>query len=320
MPSWDHLVPQTTLLTTLSLDIDRISPTPPPTAAQLSSILLSNPGLRDLSLVDIAIPEDDGDELTPQVPLPNLKKLFLKGGLRPTLKLFGRLSFPDTFDRLELISLDSRAEDLSEVEPHLRDYLRRARGLQGQLKIEALRYPTGFVIRITEDSGSLRRIKLRVSPPRHYSDSMVEPCLNLVTFIPQGRPCCFTTNFSTKLLEGLLFAMPSIEELRVNGVVLSEGFLQPNPYGLYVGSKLLPSLRKLFLEDVTVKDDDWGHLKSYLAHQTSDGQLISLEIRGGLAHLCPEVAKEIGGLVEKFKCELAPKTRCPVGRCGEVTE
>lgn len=318
MPSWDHLIPQTTLLTTLSLDIEDVSPTPPPTTAQLLSILISNPGIQDLSLIDSAIPEDDGDESTFQVPFPRLKKLCLRGGLRPTLRLFGRLSFPDTFHRLELVPLDSRVEDISEVAPYLRDYLQRARGLRGRLKIEALDYPTGFMIRITDDYKPSRRIKLRVFPPRNDTGSMLDPCFDLVAFIPRDRPCCFTTNFPANLLESLLFLMPNIEELRLNDAVLSEGFLQPNPYGLYAGSKLLPSLRKLSLEDVTVKDDNWGHLKSYLTHQTSGGQAISLEIRGGLVHLCPGVRKEIEGLVEKFKCELAPGTSCPLGQCDEA--
>lgn len=41
---------------------------------------------------------------------------------------------------------------------------------------------------------------------------------------------------------------------------------------------------------------------TYLAHQTSDGQAISLEVRYPSLHLCPEVAEEVGALVEDFNC------------------
>lgn len=46
--SWDYLLPQTTLLTTLELSLNKTSPTP--TMSQLLSILASNLHLQDLTL------------------------------------------------------------------------------------------------------------------------------------------------------------------------------------------------------------------------------------------------------------------------------
>ena len=96
--------------------------------------------------------------------------------------------------------------------------------------------------------------------------------------------------------------MPNIETLRVSGVELSKGFLRPSPDGPRANAKLLPSLRSLHLANVTLNNGDWGHLMTYLTHQISDGQLISLKIIGEFPHLCTEVAKEVKDLVGEFIC------------------
>jgi len=46
-------------------------------------------------------------------------------------------------------------------------------------------------------------------------------------------------------------------------------------------------------------DGDWSHLTTYLAHQTSDGQLVSLDVLN-FPDMPEEVEKEVKGLVEKF--------------------
>jgi len=65
--------------------------------------------------------------------------------------------------------------------------------------------------------------------------------------------------------------------------------------------KLFPSLRSLRPDDVvSPNDDDWSLLTAYLAHQTSHGQTISLEVVGGFPHECPEIVNGIGCLVKEF--------------------
>ncbi|KAF9647993.1 hypothetical protein BDM02DRAFT_3187523 [Thelephora ganbajun] len=94
--------------------------------------------------------------------------------------------------------------------------------------------------------------------------------------------------------------MPNVEMLHLSDVEVSKGFLQPNPDGPHAKAKLLPSLRSLNLENVTLNDDDWGHLTTYLGHQTSDNQSISLGVLGDTPLMRPEVMSEIRGLVEEF--------------------
>ena len=70
--SWDHLLPRTTLLTSLSLIFTASTPPPRPTAAQLYSILSSNPNLQELNLSAAVLPNNT-DTPTLKVSLPHLK-------------------------------------------------------------------------------------------------------------------------------------------------------------------------------------------------------------------------------------------------------
>jgi hypothetical protein len=108
-----------------------------------------------------------------------------------------------------------------------------------------------------------------------------------------------------ELPEGVFFMMPNIETLYICRAELSKGFLQPNPDGPHANRKLLPSLRSLILEDALMwNDEDWGHLTTYLAHQTSDDQIISLEMFGSSPNMPPEAVNGIEGLVKKFTYRL----------------
>ena len=114
--------------------------------------------------------------------------------------------------------------------------------------------------------------------------------VDLVTPIPLEWVVSLDTNGSTKLPEELFCMMPNIETMRISCVELSKGFLQPDPDGPYATTKLLPSLRLLRLEYVVLQGgDDWGHLMTYLAHQTLDGQTISLELIGQFPRTGPVV-------------------------------
>ena len=97
--------------------------------------------------------------------------------------------------------------------------------------------------------------------------------------------------------------MPNIEILYLSEVEVTEGFLQPNPDGPYANKKLLPSLRSLYLENVTLGNGNWDHLTAYLVHQISDNQIISLEVLGDSLRMSLEVVDKTRGLVEEFTYE-----------------
>jgi hypothetical protein len=330
MLSWDWLVPHTTLLTTLSLDINESSPTQPPITSQLLSILVSNPNLRELLVTRSMIPKDD-DRSTFQVPMPHLKELQLTGEFRQVFRLLDRLTFPGTLDRMLLTTLNPAVEDVLPISgPYLRGYIRRHHKLQDELEIDLFFTNRGFFICANAPDerhlwNSFRRepppsVELRVItdglPP---SDVPGDLCLDLAAFTPRERVLCLKADFFKSRMEDLLIAMPNIEALYLSNATLSKGFLQPNPDGPHANMKLLPSLRSLSLDNINLLDDDWGHLTTYLAHQISDNQTISLETSSRYypPHLCPEVVKEVEDLVGRFYWPKNRKTRSPFGRCEE---
>jgi len=103
--------------------------------------------------------------------------------------------------------------------------------------------------------------------------------------------------------------MPNIETLFICNPEFSEEFLQPNPDGPHSNTKLLPSLLSLHLDYIPLmEDDDWSDLMTYLAHQTSDNQVVSLKVVSNFPHVCPEtVASGIKALVKEFTYELRPR-------------
>jgi len=109
--------------------------------------------------------------------------------------------------------------------------------------------------------------------------------------------------------------------LHLTGQTLAPGFLQPDS-DAPLAKKLLPSLRRLYLRDITVHENNWGLIIPYLAHQTSGGQRISLTISSseGPWHICRDVLKEMRGLVRELVLDLTLDDDCPLDRCSVSRE
>jgi len=305
--SWDRLASQATLLTALSLKVYK-GPSPTPTTPRLLSILASNPNLQQLNLSGAAIP-NDADGTTFQVPLHSLKVLALAGELRRLFGLLHRLILPDTLDEVSLTGFESTADDISQtLAPYMRDYFRRDARFQNTLRISSSFSATFISIMVTVCTQTgvpaqrLPRAMFAVVsvtlPPRDVREQL---SINLIAPLPRERIVSFEDRSGEKLPEVLFFMMPNIKTLCIHDVKLSKGFLQPNPDGPRSNTKLLPSLRSLSLERVIrVNDGDLGHLTTYLAHQTSENQPISLRLTGYSRYLHPKTVDEIEGLVETF--------------------
>jgi len=308
IPPWDQLIPQTTLLTTLSLDITTQSPSPRPTAAQLFSILTSNPNLQELVLSDAVLP-DDTDPSASRVQLRHLKMLSLRGKLRRLFGLLYQLIIPETLDVLHLTGSDSTVEDISQtLASYMQNYFQRdarfqdALGVSSSVSQDSISISVTVVgARTTASTQKPPRISLTALTDVPLPEIPEQLLIDLITLIPRERVVFFRAGADVKLPEDLFFMMPNIETLHLTGIVLSEGLLQPNPNGPHASRKLLPSLRLLRLEDVKyLNDEDWSLLTAYLVHQTSDGQTISLEVVGDFPSGCLEVVNGIKELVEGF--------------------
>ena len=324
LPPWDHLAQRTTLLTTLSLLVDHTTRSSPSTIPQLFSVLVSNPGLQRLSLSGSAVPQHDGGGSIPQVALRHLKNLDLCGELRCVFGVLGQLSFPRPLDSIKIITVDCTVEVVSQAfMPYIQFYFRLDRGLGDRLEIGAYSFHGVVLTTVnTKDEGGSpgpfsAMFQACVFAPEKAGQNL---CNDFLTSTPRESACRFDTNLPLNQLEEQFITMPNIETLNLSNVVLSQDFLQPNPGSRYASTKLLPSLRSLCLRDLTLGDDGWRPLATYLGDRTSDGEAISLAIEGRGPHMCPEVVKQIENVVRKFSCGATLETECPMGRCEEESE
>ena len=317
--SWDHIAQQTTLLTTLSIHTPA---NPALTTPQFLSLLASNPGLEVLSLSGSAIPDDNGGTSVSQVTLRHLKHLDLYGELRRVIWVSERLIFPHPLNSLRFGTRDSTVESVLQVlSPYVRLYFQGDHVVLDRLRLNVLPFHDmlisveneGGVANYTPFSARFHVNMAHVAP----HDLLENLCHDFVTSIGPwlDRVCVLHTGLHPSNLEDILIAMPNIETLTLVNPTVSEGFLQPNPDGPYAGSKLLPSLRTLYLIGAASNDPDWRALKAYLGHPTSDCRAISLAVSSYVSHMCSEVVKEIEGLVWLFSCGDNMTTRCPLGRC-----
>jgi len=308
--SWDHLKIQATSLTTLSLWTIG-SPTRI-TRYQFISTLSSYPNLQDLSLRKVVFPEDIGDGSTSRVPLHQLKKLLLMGLGEEVISLLDWLEHPDKMDSVYLDVSECVGEGVSEFfEQYLRDRIRRDDRFRNRLGIQ-LSGGTGFISFRVCALGQLDALPMR---PGHGYPSVSfavgfrggfpqggteRLCTNLLTVVPRERVVEFTWGPDWDVMKEIdvPVTMESVENLYLLRPMISGTFLRPDRLSL---TKRLPSLRHLYLDRPTLRnDDDWRPLIAYLTHQTSGGQAISLVLRRRRPPVPLEVVREIEGLVDEF--------------------
>ena len=318
IPSWECLGLHTTALTTLHLEIREISNVL--TTRQLLSVLAPNPRLQNLTLRKYAIPHDNGGGSTLQVPLCHLKNLSLDGVFGPIFQLLHRLEHPDKMDEIVLTVSGCTAEDtLGTLGPYLRDYLQRDGRFRGGLGIFVRSLTHSVSVRattISSDKAPRQKVASATFTAILGEDLPSDPavnklCIDFIAYTPREQVVYFGGDLSMVVVRGTVPAMPKIQEVHLTGALLSNRFLQPDPAGPLAGTKLLPSLRHLHLEDTILNDDDWSPLIHYLSHQTSGGQAISLTLSGWPVHICTSVVTCIEGLVHELILDLSPSEDYP---------
>ena len=307
--SWECLRSTTTALTDLSLNFTDRPSSAIPAASQIFSLLASNPNLRSLTLRSLLIGHDGRNDPRPQVPLRHLEKISLTGAFHHVFPILHRLEFPERMDHGEIALRDCTLQEvLGTIGPYIRDYLRRDARFRDSLGmfISSTSLCVFFYAcavkaghhgpnRLSQHGPPYGKFRAELSQPIHY-DARKKLCIDVLALLPQES----IIDLKTDLLvtEEIIVAMPNLETLHLIGPVVLDGFLLPDPGGSNAHRKLLPSLRLLYLEDPEAEDDDWDPLVTYLAHQTTDGQAISLNMFG--KGVCPEVITQIEGLVEEF--------------------
>ena len=121
--------------------------------------------------------------------------------------------------------------------------------------------------------------------------------VNFVAHIPREHAACLEVDTDPDAVKEIIHTMPNIQELVLMNIRFPEGFLQPAQDGP------LPARNFSHHCDTCISTLTGPSLVSYLVHQTSGGQVISLRIAGGPLYICPHVVESIRNVVEELVLE-----------------
>ena len=315
--SWNLVASRTSALTTLTLGFS--SPSPTPTASQLLSILSSNPSLREIILFTGGTPDDDGGgggEFTSRIPLHHLKKLQLTGDSQNIFWLLHQLDYPANMDNLVINLVDLTVKVVSQtVGPYVRDYLQRRGKSHGwgvylssegeiELRVGEVGGNNFSALESTQVDDFLEvTVQLDPIPPKRLLEEVI---LDFVAHVPQEEVVYLRLDRNPTATKEMSTKFPNISALRFERATLHVAFPNQPPD---VDSEIFPSLQHLTLDEVAVRDSNWGPLTTFLAHRASSGNRIdTLEIFHRY-HMRPEVEESIRGAVREFRMTDIDKDR-----------
>jgi len=322
--SWGYLKSHTTALVNLSLNFNHATPPSAiPTTSQLLSLLASNPNIRSLMLKQLVISDDSGNGSTSPVPLRHLERFSMTGKFHHVFPILHRLELPERIDKAELEFHECNLEEAHEtVAPYIRDYLRRDPRFEGRLGVLSSSTTGCFVLQactIGVEHHPLDHmppqnspyVTFRVAIPNATSpEEREELCIDTLALLPQESVVYLQVDLLILGMEEIISKMPNIEYLHLVDMIVWEGFLLPGPGEPNSYHKLLPSLRGLCLENVEALDEDWGPLVTYMTHQTSGNQVVSLNVFGDGVHICADVLDQLHSLVEWITYIADPDKEC----------
>ena len=324
--SWDHLISQTTLLTTLELFPDRMSSRP--TILQLLSMLASNPHLRGLTVNEHAIPDDDGDRPHHQVPLHHLEKLRLDGNVEQVFGLLSRLEYPENMGKLSLSLSHCAATDVSQtIGPYLRDHIRRRSKTSNELGLfvsclgSMVVFHAGEVAELYLSTPQSKRmssfVHITIGFDQILPVEQEKATLDLIAHTPQEEIAYFRACRTLAAVEDLRVQMPNLKTLDLCTVPLYTTFPEPDfQAGSGVQENFPPSLQHLFLERLVVNGYDWIPLTAFLLRRASSGNRLDLLRVDGPCHMCFGLAEKIRGVVQRFDIDQGClESWCPFGTC-----
>ena len=279
--------------------------------SQIISILASNPNIRTLDLQLETLGDDKIRDFREPALLCHLKEITLKGIIGPIFSILERLEFPGAVDLAQLSLFCCTPEDVRRaIGPYLLNYLQRDPrfGEKIGVSFESASWYMSIGVDVIDvghhspqqvPRQGLPRVKLGISLPGAHP-SREEMFTDLFALLPRERIAYFKVSGSSGL-EEMLAAMPNIEFLHLVGAEVHDGFLLSKPGGPNARTKLLPSLRRLYLENVRAKGNDLDPLVHYLTHETSGSQPVSLSLFGSTrACVQPETMRQLESLVEEL--------------------
>ena len=326
MSCWDHLKSYTTALAYLALSFnDTAPPSIIPTASQVLSLLASNPNIEDLVLLWLMISDDSRNSSTSLVPLCHLEHFVFVGYFHHVFPILRRLELPEGLGNAELgFHKCTLKEAYETIRPYIRDYLQRDPRFKYRLGVSTSISTGSFLLRacvINAGHHGLQGMSPRGPPYVTFQVRLLETsrkdleklCTDTLALLPRESVVALEVDLME--IEEVVVTMPNLESLSLVGTWVYDGILLPNPDGPNAQKKLFPSLQRLYLKSVSAVGGNWDPLIAYLAHQTSDGQTVSLNMFGNGVHVCSEVVKQIEDLVEEFVYIPDPNQGCPFDSC-----
>ena len=231
-------------------------------------------------------------------------------------------------DGITLAVFHCTVEDvLGTLGPYMQDYIQRDGRFRDGLGI----YPTSSINSVSIDVGTIsgagwpiravtfaKFVALLENELSLAAESKL--CIDFIAHIPREHVVYLGGDVGMGTVRGIVAGMPKIQELHLTGALLVDGFLQPDLDGPLANNKLLPSLRRLRLEDTVLNEDEWSPIIPYLTHQASGCHRISLTIGGEPQHICKDVLETITDLVEELVLELTLDDGCPFDYCSTSEE
>ena len=318
--SWGYLISRTGALTDLSLNFWQ--PSPNPTISQFLSILKSNPLLQKIKIswgrVFNGSRGGDGDDdiSSSRVKLDHLKRLELAGNLRHILRLLDRLDHPVISDVLAITLYGCTVTEISQtIEPYFLKHRQTRDRPQGVLGLhilndyEKVELSVGSVARMDPGLVQMENILAltvhldRASPTRMEADAI----LKLIAHLPREEFVYFQALDKTDAMGNLYASFPNLETLHLVGH-LPALFPKHDSGG---DEGILPVLKNLSLESLTMNKDGWRPLTTFLAGRKSSGKRLGTLRIFNSGHMCSEVKESVKGAVQDFDtADLDRSDRC----------
>jgi len=303
--SWDLMTSRTSVLTTLALGVTY--PSPAPTTSELLSILASNPALRDVSLCENGLPDDNGGKSPFRVSLHNLRDLDLSGDLRHVFGFLHRLDLPKDMDSLTLNLMGCAVADISQlIGPYLRDYLRHRDKSQNGLGLYLFSegyttFHVGDVDGIVLSTPATTRIRtfivITVWLDQRPKELLMGVPLELITQIPREEVVYLEVFGEPAAMEDVSAQLPNLRGLHFKKTPLLSIF----PVSALDGDgKIFPSLRHIYLDHIPIRGGDWGPLMTFLYHRAISGDRLCSLVIDGSPRMHPWVEDRIRSTVQEF--------------------
>jgi hypothetical protein len=273
-----------------------------------------------------ACADDSRHESRNPVPLRHLEEFYLKGRTHDIFSILNQLEFPNTVNSARLVLTDCTPEETKQViGPHIRDYLQHDARFKTKWGVSFFSAPGRISLSIGIAGVGYygpERVP-QVGPPHAWfsmhltqhtpPDSRSKLYIDILTLLPKERIVYLETD--SLEIEEVVVSMPNLESLHLVNVEVSSGFLLPNPEGPNANKKLIPSLRRLYLENVVATNKSWDPLVHYLICQAMDNQSMLICVFGDESHVCLEAVKRIEPLVGEFVYVPDSSYDCPLSGC-----